>query len=176
MATFGQNTLKLPASVAMAGQFGNCAVQIVVMLLGGWLSDRVGRRPMMIWPQLAFLALVVPCFHWIVATRSAAAFIAANVILAACCFMSNGPAYAAINEALPRSLRARGFALIYSLPVTALGGTTQLVVTWLLRVTGEPMAIAFYLAAVSAIGIAAMAMMRETAPRRRERLVTAIEA
>lgn len=167
MATFGQNTLKLPPSVAMAGQFGNSAVQVFAMLAGGWLSDRFGRKPMMIWPQIAFLALVIPGFHWIVATHSSTAFITTNVALAACCFMSNGPAYAAINEALPRAVRARGFALIYSLPVTILGGTTQLVVTWLLKTTGDPMAIAWYLCGVSLVGLVAMILMRETAPVRR---------
>lgn len=167
MATFGQNTLKLSPAVSMAGQFGGALVRVAVMLFGGWASDLIGRRPMMILPQIAFLALVVPCFHWLVSTHSTVAFIASNMILAACCFMSMGPAYAAISEALPRATRARGFALIYSLPVTFLGGTTQLVVTWLLKVTGDPMAIAWYLAAVSLIGVAAMILMQETAPARR---------
>jgi MFS family permease len=173
MATFGQNTLKLPTSAAMAGQFGNSAIQVVAMLVGGWLSDRFGRRPMMIWPTLAFLVLVIPCFQWIVTSHSTAAFLVSNVLLAFCCFMSNGPAYTAINEGLPRNVRARGFALVYSLPVTILGGTTQLVVTWLLRITGEPMAIAWYLGGVSLVGLAAMILMRETAPglRQRERTI-----
>jgi MFS family permease len=164
MATFGQNTLKLPTSVAMAGQFGNSAIQILVMLIGGWLSDRFGRRPLLIWPQLAFLVLVVPMFQWIVSTHSTAAFIIANVVLAACCFMTNGVCYTLINESLPPTIRARGFALIYSLPVTFLGGTTQLIVTWLLKVTGDPMAIAWYLAAIATIGLAAALLVRETAP------------
>jgi MFS family permease len=165
MATFAQNTLKLPASVAMAGQFGNSAIQIFVMLIGGWLSDRFGRKPLMIWPSLAFLILVVPFFVWLVASRSTTVFVTANVVLAGCCFMSNGVAYALINESLPPAVRARGFALIYSLPVTFLGGTTQLVVTWLLEVTGNPMAIAWYLVGVSVVGLVAMLLMRETAPR-----------
>jgi MFS family permease len=166
MATFGQNTLKLATSTAMAGQFANSAIQILVMLAGGWLSDRFGRKPLMIWPQLAFLLLVVPMFHWIVASQTASAFIVANVVLAACCFTTNGVCYALINESLPSAIRARGFALIYSLPVTFLGGTTQLVVTWLLKVTGDPMVVAWYLAGVSAIGLVAMMLVRETAPRR----------
>jgi hypothetical protein len=78
--------------------------------------------------------------------------------------MSNGVCYTLINESLPPAIRARGFALIYSLPVTFLGGTTQLVVTWLLKITGEPMAIAWYLVAISTAGLGAMLLVRETAP------------
>lgn len=167
MATFGQNTLKLPTSVAMAGQLGIGVVQIGVLVLGGWLSDRLGRRPVMLWPQIGFVLLIVPCFHWIVSTHSTIAFITSNMLLAACAFMGMGPAYAAINEGLPTAVRARSFALIYSLPVTILGGTTQLVVTWLLKLTGTPMALAWYLSGVSLIGLTAVALMRETAPARR---------
>jgi len=54
--------------------------------------------------------------------------------------------------------------LIYSLPVTILGGTTQLTITWILKVTGAPMSVAWYLAAVSTVSLVAMILMRESAP------------
>jgi len=65
---------------------------------------------------------------------------------------------------LVAELRARAFALVYSIPVAVFGGTTQLLVNWLLHVTGEPMAIAWYLTAVTALGLIAMIAMRESAP------------
>ena len=60
--------------------------------------------------------------------------------------------------------RARAFALIYALPVAILGGSTQLVVTWLLEVTQSPMSIAWYLTGVSLIGFFAMLALKESAP------------
>ncbi|MBO0749733.1 MAG: MFS transporter, partial [Porphyrobacter sp.] len=77
-----------------------------------------------------------------------------------------GAAYAAITENIPKEVRARAFALVYAIPVAAFGGTTQLVVTWLLHVTGAPMAIAWYLTAISVLGLFAMIAMRESAPVR----------
>jgi MHS family citrate/tricarballylate:H+ symporter-like MFS transporter len=109
---------------------------------------------------------VVPCFLWLNAARDATSFIGANLILAAFSSIMYGAVYAAISESIPKAVRARVFALVYSIPVAAFGGTTQLVVTWILHITGEPMAIAWYLTAVSLIGLAAMIAIRESAPVR----------
>src|SRR5205085_5298586 len=125
-------------------EFAGNGISIAAGLLGGWLSDLKGRRPMMIWPQLMFCLLTVPCFIWLTSQRDAVSFIGANLILGVISTLQYSAAYAAISEALPREVRARAFALVYSIPVAVFGGSTQLVVTWLLRVTGEPMAIAWY--------------------------------
>ncbi|MDP9057361.1 MAG: MFS transporter, partial [Pseudomonadota bacterium] len=164
MATYGQNTIHLSASVAFAGQTANIFIGIFSALLGGWLSDRVGRRWVMIVPQSAFLLAIVPCFLWLTTTRTVTAFIGANLILSMASSTSLGAVYAAITESLPRMVRARAFALVYSVPVALFGGTTQLVVTWLLHVTGNPMAIAWYLTGVTGISLIAMIAMRESAP------------
>ena len=70
---------------------------------------------------------------------------------------------------LPRSSKASPavFALVYSVPVAVFGGTTQLVITELLHVTGRSMSIAWYLFAISLIGLGAMLAMPETAPAKR---------
>ncbi len=173
MATYGQNSLHLKSSVAFAGQTANQVISIFGAMLGGWLSDRIGRRWVMIAPQCAFLVAITPCFVWLTTARTAAAFIGANVILSFTQVVSQGAIYAAITESLPRAVRARGFALVYSIPVAAFGGTTQLVVTWLLHVTGNPMSIGWYLTAVTAIGLMAMIAMQESAPVRLRRMAPA---
>ena len=167
MATFGQNTLHFPASVALTAQALIGAMQVVATLLGGWLSDRLGRRPMMIWPGLAFVCAVVPCFAWIDATRDAGVFIMAMVLLASLSFLTQASIYATISEGLPARVRARGFALVYALPVSLIGGATQLIVTWLIAATGTPMALAWYLTGAAVIGLVAMVLVPETAPVRR---------
>jgi len=164
MATFGQNTLKLSASLSMAGELANNGIGVFGVLLGGWASDFLGRRPVMLAAQAVVVLAVIPCFAWLIAERDATAFIGANLILSFASALVSAPVYAAVAENLPPAIRARGFALIYSLPVTVLGGTTQLVVTWILRLTGEPMAVAWYLAGVSLIGLLAMLALRESAP------------
>jgi MFS family permease len=175
MATYGQNSLHLSSSVAFAGQTANEAIGILAAMLGGRLSDRVGRRWVMIVPQWAFLLAIIPCFVWFTTARTATAFIGANLILSLSSQMQVGACFAAITESLPATVRARAFALVYSVPVAVFGGTTQLVVTWLLHVTGNPLAIAWYLTGVTAIGLLAMIAMRESAPVRLRRMTLAYQ-
>lgn len=164
MATYGQNTLHLSTRVSMAGVFTNNAAGAISVLVGGWLSDRYGRRSVMLGPQMLFFLLIVPCFAWLTSQRDAFSFLTANLVLAAVQTFSYGALYAAISESLPKAVRARAFALVYAIPVAVFGGTTQMVVTWILHVTGNPMAIAWYLTAISLIGLGAMAALRESAP------------
>jgi MFS family permease len=167
MATYGQNSLKLSASVSLGAELGINFMEFATTLMGGLLSDRLGRKPLMVLPQGLFCLLVVPVFLWLTTAGTGTAFIIGSLLLASVRGWVYGSVYAAISESLPKAVRARVFALVYSIPVAVFGGTTQLVVTWLLEVTGQPMAIAWYLSGVSLVGLAAMLAMRESAPIRR---------
>lgn len=166
MATFGQRNLELSSSTSFAAEVGNNAIGAIAAFVGGVLSDRFGRVRTMVVPQMVFVILVVPCFLWLTSARDATSFIGANLLLSFFANLSFGPLLAAISEGLPRMVRARVVALVYAIPIATLGGTTQLVVTWLLHVTGSPMALAWYLTGVALVGAIAMAAMPETAPVR----------
>jgi MFS family permease len=164
MATYGQNTLHLSTSLSLGGELANNAISVVAILIGAAVSDRKGRKHVMLLPQLLFCATIVPCFLWLTTERDAVSFIGANLILSYLQGYMYGAVYAAISESIPKEVRARTFALVYALPVAILGGSTQLVVTWILEVTGSPMSIAWYLTAVGLIGFAAMYALKESAP------------
>jgi len=150
--------------VSQAGEFAANGIGIVSVMLGGTLSDAIGRRPVQIWSQLLFALLTVPCFLWLITMRDATSFISANLLLSGVANFMSGATFAAISESIPREVRSRTFALVYSIPVAIFGGSTQLVITWLLHVTGSPMTIAWYLTVINLIGLAAMLAMRESAP------------
>ncbi len=164
MATYGQNTLRLSITLSLGGEFANNGISVVAILIGAAVSDRKGRKHVMLLPQALFCVLIVPCFLWLTTERDAVSFIGANLILSYVSGYMYGAVYAAISESIPKEVRARAFALVYALPVAILGGSTQLVVTWILEVTGEPMSIAWYLTGVSLIGFAAMYALEESAP------------
>lgn len=165
MSTFAQDTLHMPAWAGMAGDLVNNAAGMTTAIIGGWLSDKVGRRPAMIVPQIAFVVLILPLFGWFLAVRTVFAFLVINIVLSGLGTMPFSPAFTAVSEALPRRMRARAFALVYTIPVTTMGGSTQLVLRWLLKVTGERAdVVAWYLMAVACMGLFAMLLMPETAP------------
>jgi MHS family citrate/tricarballylate:H+ symporter-like MFS transporter len=165
-ATYGQRTLGFSASVSLGAALAGNVTRFFAVLAGGWLSDRYGRRPVLILPWIAFAMALFPGYIWLISSRDPAAFIAISALLAG---LSNIPVpamSAAITESLPKAARARTFALIYALPVTICGGSTQLVVTWLLKVTGDPMAPAWYMAGAACVTMIAMLLMKESAPAR----------
>ena len=164
ITTFAQHTLHMAPGIAfLSGALGNIA-GVVGVLLGGWLSDRHGRRPLMIWPNLAYLILILPAFFWIVQSRSALAIIVGTTSLGFLSSMSTGAFYAAVTETLPKAIRGRAFATIYASSIALFGGTTQLVITWLIQVTGNSMAPAFYLMAATVVGQLSLRLILESAP------------
>ena len=168
LTTFAEGTLHMAPGVSFLGEaLGNIA-GVVAVLWGGWLSDRIGRRAVMIWPNLAYLVLILPVFFWIVETRTATALLVGSTVLGFIGGVSTGAFYTAVTESLPKQIRGGAFAVIYATSISLFGGTTQLVITWLIQVTGSPMAPAWYLLAATAMGQLALMFILESAPAKLE--------
>jgi MFS family permease len=164
MTTYAENTLHVATELAFAVSVISNGLGIVGALGGGWLADRAGRWSVMVWPQLAALLLTYPIFLWIVDTHSAWALLGGFGFLSLVGSIPYSAFYVAFAEGLPQNIRGGAFATIYAVAIATFGGTAQLIVTWLIHVTGDALAPAWYMLLATAVGLAAMAMMRETAP------------
>ena len=164
MSTYAQTVLHMKANVSFAATlvFGIC--NVVFSTIGGVLSDRYGRLPIMLWPRVAFLFVSIPVFMFIVRDGTPFALLAGTAVLAALAQTSSAAALVAITESLPKHLRSTTLATIYAVGVALFGGTTQPVVLWLLHVTNDKLAPSYYLAGTTIIYFAALLLMRETAP------------
>jgi MFS family permease len=164
IVTYTQATLHMTARPGFIAETSGNILAIPACLLGGWLSDRHGRRAINIWGNLAFLLLIYPVFTWIVATRQPFALILGMTILNVTANFMVGSFLAALAESLPKTIRGSGIGTVYSLAIATFGGTTQLVVTWLIHITGSAMAPAWYVIGATAIGQVALMLMPESAP------------
>ncbi|MFG2888654.1 MFS transporter [Streptomyces sp. NPDC048248] len=96
--------------------------------LGGMLSDRIGRKPLLLGFSLGFAVLAVPLLHLVTD-----AFV--SLLLVQCAGMVLLTGYtavaAAVNaEVFPARVRAAGIGFPYSLTVALFGGTAPYVGTW----------------------------------------------
>jgi MFS family permease len=164
IATYAQATLHMQAASGFAAELVGDTLSVGALLLGGWLSDRVGRRAVNICGNFALLLLIYPVFLWISTSRSNLSLVLGVAVLTVVANFPGGSIFAALSESLPKAIRGGGFALVYAVSISALGGTTQLVVTWLIHVTGSAIAPAWYLLAATAVGQIALMLMPESAP------------
>jgi MHS family citrate/tricarballylate:H+ symporter-like MFS transporter len=166
MTTYAIATLHMRANVAFAATVvvGLCGV--AVSLVSGALSDRVGRKPVMLVPALLLLVLILPAFYVISRYRSPATLLGATAVLATLAEFSACPMIVWLTESLPAAIRSGGVAVIYAFSIAAFGGTTQYAVTWLIRKTGNPMAPAWYWTVATVVGVAAICATRESAPHK----------
>jgi len=166
IVTYAQDALHMSARAGFIAETGGNIVAVGAVLLGGWLSDRYGRWPVNVFGNLLLLLLAWPTFAWITGTRSDLALIVGVTGLTGVACLTAGSIYAALAESLPKGIRGSGFGAIYSVAMAAFGGTTQLVATWLIHLSGSAMALAWYLMAAAAVGQVAVLLLPESAPRR----------
>ena len=161
LTTFSTVTLKLPLRDTFLVQMTSAAFMIVLMPLWGALSDRVGRRPLMIGSLIGYLLVLYPAYSWLTSEPSIMRLLVAQ--LSICVFVSVyfGVFSTVIAELFPANVRSLGMSLAYNIAVMIFGGFAQFIVTWLIRATGSPMAPAYYVMFGVVVGLVAACFIRD---------------
>ena len=164
IATFAENTLRLAANIALWATVASGLAGTCCDLACGVLSDRFGRKPVMLIGGIALLVAIYPAFYTIILWKSIAALLFGAALLQGLQSFYSGPVLIGITEGLPRHIRSGALALIYAIAISTFGGSTQFIVKGLIKLTGSPYAPAGLMVASMAFAIIAMFFMRETAP------------
>jgi MFS family permease len=134
--TFGKSILKLSQSDALLVTLCVGISNLIWLPLMGALSDRVGRRPLL----LSFAGIAVltayPAMAWLVEQPSFVKLLCVELWLSFIYAGYNGAMVVHLTEIVPVAVRTAGFSLAYSL-ATTIGGSTPVIVTYLIHETGN---------------------------------------
>ena len=103
----------------------------------GALSDRVGRRPLLLTFTVLMIATAWPVLHWMVGAPSFGHLLAAELWLSFLYASYNGAMVVYLAEIMPAEVRAAGFSLAYSLATALFGGFTPAVSSYLIHASGD---------------------------------------
>ena len=162
MATYLEVEMKLSPFQAAAVISMSLAVYVPLLLAFAILSDRIGRRAMLLTSSLLFLFCSYPAFALLEPGNVYTAFAIQLFLVAA--FALNDSTFAAyFVESVPAATRFSGFALPFNIGVAVFSGTTPLLSTWLIEQTGNKFAPAFIMMGVAAISLPALWRAQKTA-------------
>jgi MHS family proline/betaine transporter-like MFS transporter len=159
--TFAHTQLQLPLDQAFLAQAIGLTCEVVLIPICGALSDRIGRKPVMIASLLLSLVVTYPLFVWVSSSPSFSSLLVMQVVLCGIFGIGNGPVSTALGEQFPTGVRSTALAIGYNVAVMSFGGFAPFFVTWLIHATGTPIAPAFYLMFGAAVGLFAVMFLVE---------------
>ena len=163
MPTFTARYAGLTPTQALWSNAAALAVMVATIPLFGLLSDRIGRKPLLLACCVGFALLSYPLFHLILGGAALFSIFAVQVIfnLFIAAFSGAGPA--ALAELFPTHSRTMLMSIGYSLSTAIFGGFAPFTATWLIGVTGSPISPTLYLMAAAVVSGLVIARFRETA-------------
>jgi len=136
-------------------------VLIVTLPTAAYVSDRIGRRPVLIAGCVGMLLGVVPLF-WLLNRGGFGNLLLAHVALSVLCGLAMAPIPAAVTELFPARTRFSGLSIGYNASLALFGGTSPMISTYLVKLTGDTIAPAYYLAFASLMSLITVLLARET--------------
>jgi MHS family proline/betaine transporter-like MFS transporter len=127
-------------TVAFALELNTGVMGLLLMAfpLSAWLSDRIGRRPMLISGSALLLFGGVPIFMLLHSTTPALLRQGDVLLMLAVALLAGGKNPANV-ELMPAAVRCTGLALAFNLAEGLFGGTTPLIASWLLTRFSNPL-------------------------------------
>jgi MHS family proline/betaine transporter-like MFS transporter len=150
-----------------------CAAAVAIFVFA-WFSDQFGRKPVIILGAVTSTLIVFPAFAAF-STANTALIVSVHAAMGVCLAMFMSASGAAMVEIFPSRVRYAGFSIGFNISVAIFGGTAPYVATWLIAATGSPVSPSAILIVTGLMAIAAATTLHETAGRRVDATIGALD-
>ena len=162
--TFGKSVLKLSETQSLTVTLLVAVTNFIWLPIGGAISDRIGRKPVLMTITILALLTAYPALRWLVGAPSFEKMLAVELWFSMFFGVYNGAAVAALTEQVPAHVRTTCFSLAFSLAVALFGTFTPLASTWLINVTGNRAVPGLWLMFAAACSLVATLVLYRSRP------------
>jgi len=160
--TYIKNVDGLDESMGLNLNTLSMAALLLILPVTAALSDRFGRKPLVILGAASLAFGAIPLFHLLHHSDPAIILMGELGFVLGLGLLAGGLAAANV-EMIPAPIRCTGLAFAYNASIGWLGGTTPLIAAWLIVETADPIAPGYWVAAAGGVSLlAALVLMRET--------------
>jgi MHS family citrate/tricarballylate:H+ symporter-like MFS transporter len=170
--TFGKTILKLSTASSLAITLCVGLSNFIWLPVMGALSDRVGRKPLLLCFSALTMLTAYPALSWLVQDPGFGKMLAVELWLSFLYASYNGAMVVALTEVMPVEVRTVGFSLAYSLATALFGGFTPAIATALIEASGNKAAPGWWMSAAAVCGLTATLLLY----RKRQGIVQAAPA
>jgi len=168
--TYAKEVLKLPLMQSFLVQMIAAIVMVIVVPFAGAVSDRYPRKPLLLASLVGYFVSLYPLYAWVISEPSIVKLLVCQVVIGFFSAFFLGVYCTTLVELFPIRVRSTALAIVNNVAVLIFGGFAQFFVTWLIALTGSPLAPIFYVMIGVGLGLISVIAMR---PEDSERGVTA---
>jgi MHS family proline/betaine transporter-like MFS transporter len=136
-------------------------IAAVWCVIAGWLSDRYGRKPLLLISSIGLVIVTYPLFAWFGAAPSLTRLLIIEAVFAILLATYGAVSPTLLAELFPTRVRNTALALSYNIAVAIFGGFSQFIVAWLIIRTGDVLAPAYYVLGAAIIGAIAVLPLQD---------------
>jgi MHS family proline/betaine transporter-like MFS transporter len=161
MPTYATKQLQIAAGTAFqSGTVAAIVLTVLTPIMGAW-SDKVGRKPLCLASAILYGIAAYPLFSYLSASPTGTTLVIVQSISAAILAMFAGPLCAILSELFPTKVRFTALSIGYGLSVSLFGGFAPSIATWLIELTKNPVAPAYFLIVAAIISTITLALMKD---------------
>jgi MFS family permease len=157
--TYGSVVLHLSARASLTVTSLVGMSNFILLPVMGSLSDKIGRRPLLLTCTLVTLATAYPAMSWLVGNPSFHGLLTVELWLSVLYAGYNGAMVVFLTEIIPAEVRTAGFSLAYSLATAVFGGFTPAICTYFIHLTGNKAVPGLWLSVAAACALFATLML-----------------